>query len=239
MHADGLIAEIDGGGAPTYHLTDALGSVRGLTNLAGTVTGTSDFDVFGDFRTQTGAASIFDFTGEQRDVVTGMTYLRARYYESGYGRFVSADTVVPGGPGTQGFNRYAYVGNNPCTATDPTGHFPGGGPNGCIVNALSFLSGFMAAVQVIQLIVAGVSFGVLPAIVVAGLMIIAALAAAAFIISVFECLALILALALSAASDALGPGDHSGEPGDSGHPPRPTPPIPPLPLPIPKPTPGS
>lgn len=84
--------------------------------------GTSDFDVFGDIRTQTGATSIFAFTGEQRETVTGMTYLRARYYEPGYGRFLSADTVQPGGPGTQGYNRYVYVGNNPCTTTDPSGH---------------------------------------------------------------------------------------------------------------------
>ena len=123
LHAGGLIAEITGGGTPTYHLTDALGSVRGLTDLAGTVTGTSNFDVFGDARTTTGVSSIFDFTGEQRDVTTGMVYLRARYYEPGYGRFVSEDTVVPGGPGTQGFNRFAYVGNNPSTATDPSGNF--------------------------------------------------------------------------------------------------------------------
>lgn len=122
LHADGLIAEITNSGAPTYHLTDALGTVRGLTDLTGTLTGASDFDVFGDVRDQIGTASIFGFTGEQRDATTGMTYLRARYYEPGYGRFVSADTVQPGGPGTQGFNRYAYVGNNPCTATDPSGH---------------------------------------------------------------------------------------------------------------------
>ncbi len=95
MHAGGLIAEIYGSNAPTYHLTD----------LSGMVTGTNDFDVFGDVRAQTGVTSIFDFTGEQRDTVTGMTCLRARYYEPGYGRFLSADTVQPNAPGKQGYNR--------------------------------------------------------------------------------------------------------------------------------------
>ena len=122
LHADGVIAQIDGSNAPTYFLTDALGSVRGLTDLTGAVVGTTTFDVFGDARTQTGATSVFDFTGEQRDTTTGMIYLRARYYEPGFGRFASEDTVVPGGDGTQGFNRFAYVGNNPCNATDPSGH---------------------------------------------------------------------------------------------------------------------
>jgi hypothetical protein len=44
----------------------------------------------------------------------------ARFYDSGVGRFVSADTVIPGG--TQGYDRYAYTSNNPLRYTDPTGH---------------------------------------------------------------------------------------------------------------------
>jgi len=38
------------------------------------------------------------------------------------GRFLSADTVQPNAPGTQGFNIYAYVAGNPATWTDPSGH---------------------------------------------------------------------------------------------------------------------
>jgi len=37
-------------------------------------------------------------------------------------RFISADTVTAGG--SQGLNRYAYVGNSPVNNTDPTGHMP-------------------------------------------------------------------------------------------------------------------
>ena len=41
---------------------------------------------------------------------------------SSVGRFLSADPVQPNAPGSQGFNRYAYVVNNPTTWTDPSGH---------------------------------------------------------------------------------------------------------------------
>ncbi|MEZ4614124.1 MAG: RHS repeat-associated core domain-containing protein [Caldilineaceae bacterium] len=37
------------------------------------------------------------------------------------GRFLSADPVSPNAPGTQGYNRYAYVANNPTTWVDPSG----------------------------------------------------------------------------------------------------------------------
>ena len=42
--------------------------------------------------------------------------------ESRLGRFLSADSVQPNAPGTQGYNLYAYVANNPTTWVDPSGH---------------------------------------------------------------------------------------------------------------------
>jgi hypothetical protein len=38
------------------------------------------------------------------------------------GRFVSADSIVPGAGNPQAFNRYSYVLGNPLRYTDPTGH---------------------------------------------------------------------------------------------------------------------
>jgi hypothetical protein len=49
-------------------------------------------------------------------------YLRARSLDPGTGRLLSADSVFPNAPGTQGYNLYAYVANNPATWLDPTGH---------------------------------------------------------------------------------------------------------------------
>jgi RHS repeat-associated protein len=67
-------------------------------------------------------STLFRFTGEQHDTETGFTYLRARYANPSLGRFVSADTVQPNAPGTQGYNPYAYVAGNPTTWVDPSGH---------------------------------------------------------------------------------------------------------------------
>jgi RHS repeat-associated protein len=121
LHAEGLVSEVSGTDA-TWALTDALGSVRGLTDGTGALTGTADWEAFGAPRTSTGEASAFGFTSEPIDP-TGLVHLRARWLDPATGRFASADTVSPNAVGTQGYNLYAYAADNPATWTDPTGHF--------------------------------------------------------------------------------------------------------------------
>jgi hypothetical protein len=52
--------------------------------------------------------------------VTGLDYYGARYYDPAIGVFLSADDVQGN---AQGMEPYAYVGGNPETDVDPTGHF--------------------------------------------------------------------------------------------------------------------
>lgn len=118
--AEGLVAEISGGGR-TDTLGDALGSVRTWTDATATTVAAANYDAFGSIASSTGSPGQFRFTGEQWDA-TGLEYLRARYYDSASGRLSAADTVQPNALGTQGWNLYAYVANNPTTWTDPTGH---------------------------------------------------------------------------------------------------------------------
>ena len=63
------------------------------------------------------------FTGQVRDIETGLDYYRARYMSAAEGRFASPDPLfasahlaVP-----QSWNRYEYAGNNPLRYVDPSG----------------------------------------------------------------------------------------------------------------------
>jgi RHS repeat-associated protein len=116
----GLLEQL--GAAASFPLTDALGSVRSVVSPTASVLGTASYDTFGSVRSQTGQSSIFGFTGQQTDS-TGLSFLRARYYNPTSGRFLSPDSVQPNAPGSQGYDLYSYVANNPTNAVDPTGNF--------------------------------------------------------------------------------------------------------------------
>lgn len=61
-------------------------------------------------------------------------YYGARYYDAQLGRFISADTIVPGAGNPQSLNRYTYALNNPLRYKDPSGH--------CVSCFLDYLSAF-------------------------------------------------------------------------------------------------
>jgi len=63
----------------------------------------------------------------------GLMFYNARYYDPALGRFVSADSIVPGG--AQGLDRFAYVNNSPVNFTDPSGHQMDEGDGGCTSKA--------------------------------------------------------------------------------------------------------
>jgi len=114
--------QVSSSGATADPLSDGLDSVRTLTNPStGAVTGATSYGIFGDVRSHTGASSALGFDGEQQDA-SGLVYLRARYLDPGTGRFLTADNILPNGPGTQGFNLYGYAGQSPLSYADPSGH---------------------------------------------------------------------------------------------------------------------
>ena len=61
------------------------------------------------------------FTGHEHLDRTGLVHMNGRVYDPQLGRFLSPDPVVADPSGSQGWNLYSYVGNNPLSRTDPTG----------------------------------------------------------------------------------------------------------------------
>jgi RHS repeat-associated protein len=105
-------------GQKEYYLSDALGSVIGLTDSNGAIKTSYNYSPFGK-KQATGASSDnpFTFTGREDDG-TGYYYYRARYYSPDPKRFIAEDPAEFSGGD---INLQAYVGNNPVNATDPSG----------------------------------------------------------------------------------------------------------------------
>ncbi len=125
----------------SYYLYDGLGSVRQLTGDSGTIDACYTYDSYGNLIASTGTSdNAYAFTGEQQfGEADNLVFLRARYYNSKIGRFISRDPILePVQIGDnflwfvpflrsypQIFNSYDYVYNNPMNATDPRGLIQG------------------------------------------------------------------------------------------------------------------
>ena len=106
-----------------YTLKDHLGSASVVTNASGIEVGTQRYYPYGETRLTTG--TIFTdklFTSQREMAGLGIYHYGARFYSPKLGRFLSADTIVPGYANPQNLNRFSYVTNNPLRYTDPTGH---------------------------------------------------------------------------------------------------------------------
>ena len=104
---------------------DHLGSVSLTNNAAGQVVSEQRYKPYGEVRWTSGAGmpTDFTFTG-QRAGSYGTIFMSAREYLPSLGRFLSADSIVPGAGNPQALNRYAYVFNSPLGFVDPDGHTP-------------------------------------------------------------------------------------------------------------------
>ena len=110
-----------------YYDTDAVGSVRVVTDAQGQVVARHDFLPFGEeLSPQTPPHDKKLFTGQERDVETGQDYVGARYYQAAIGRFTTIDPVQAISENLtdpQRWNRYVYVQENPLRYIDPDGRW--------------------------------------------------------------------------------------------------------------------
>ena len=121
----------------TYFLTDhastslpltgqatQVGSILAVLDASGQVLSEQRYYPFGETRFTTGTMYTDKLFTDQREMEgLDVYHYGARFYSPALGRFISADTIVPGYANPQNLNRYSYVLNNPLKYTDPTGHW--------------------------------------------------------------------------------------------------------------------
>lgn len=115
-------------GATYYYLRNAQGDVMGLVNTAGAQVVAYTYDAWGNLLTTTGTLAgtlgkdnPLRYRGYMYDEETGLYYLRSRYYNPGWGRFINADGYASTGQGMLGSNMFAYCLNNPVVCRDTNG----------------------------------------------------------------------------------------------------------------------
>jgi len=113
----------------TYH-TDGLGSVVALTDSSGQTVQSYVYESFGktkifdavgvEITADQGIKNPYTYTARELDPESGLYYYRARFYDSGTGRFISEEPLAL----SPEVNRYTYSLNNPINFIDSSGRFP-------------------------------------------------------------------------------------------------------------------
>ncbi|MGD0832397.1 MAG: RHS repeat-associated core domain-containing protein [Terracidiphilus sp.] len=113
---------INGSWTTSYYSYDAQGNVRQLTNAAGVVTDTYDYDAFGNLINHTGSTpNVYLYRGERFDPDMGMYCMRARWYNPATGRFMSRDPEEGEPDDPASLHKYLYANGDPVNLADPTG----------------------------------------------------------------------------------------------------------------------
>ena len=108
----------------TYYVTDMHGNVVQLLDESGNVTKTYEYDSFGnEVKPEKKDENPYRYCGEYYDKETEEVYLRARYYESSVGRFITRDTYTGESDEPLSLHLYTYCENDGVNAWDPSGHY--------------------------------------------------------------------------------------------------------------------
>ena len=101
-----------------YYLNDEQGSVRYLTGSDGSIRNHYRYSAFGETITaEETVPNRLRYNGQMADGLTGLYYMRARYYNASLGRFTQEDVIY-----NDGLNLYAYCSSNPVMYADPSGY---------------------------------------------------------------------------------------------------------------------
>lgn len=100
-----------------YYHANRLGSVIAMVDETGSITAQYVYTPYGVESPYNTSGNPYRYTGRRLDAQWGVYHYRARYYDPQIGRFLETDPAWF----VDSTNLYAYVGNNPLNATDPTG----------------------------------------------------------------------------------------------------------------------
>jgi len=94
-----------------------LGSTLDLTDSAGAVSTSYEYEAFGKTTISGSSTNPFQYTGRENDG-TGNYYYRLRYFSPDASRFLNEDPISFAGGDV---NLYSYVFNSPLDLVDPFG----------------------------------------------------------------------------------------------------------------------
>jgi RHS repeat-associated protein len=107
-----------------YYISDRMGTVDALTNGQGQVVSTYKYTPYGSLTNSPGGPpNPIRFQGQYQDTETGRYHMGTRYYDPSLPRWTQGDPLNLFQDPRQA-NRYAYAGDDPINATDPTGSVP-------------------------------------------------------------------------------------------------------------------
>ena len=116
-YADGQRIAMKNNGVVSYLYGDQLGSISAVADTNGNLVSKALYHPWGTTRYSQGTnPTDYAYTGQMQE--DDIYYYGARWYDPLLGRFMQADTIIPHTQGTQGFDRYAYVNNNPLRYSD-------------------------------------------------------------------------------------------------------------------------
>jgi RHS repeat-associated protein len=109
-------------GETRYFHSDHISSVRQLTEKAGALTDSYDYDPFGVLLVHHGtSANLYLFAGQRFDAQRQLSQNRARWMAPSTGAFLSIDPRPGVARRPASLSRYAYAEGNPISNGDPTG----------------------------------------------------------------------------------------------------------------------
>lgn len=103
--------------AASYYITDEQGSIRYILDQSGEVLNFYQYSAFGEtIISEETTPNRLRYNAQTEDELTGLYYLRARYYAPNIGGFTQEDVIY-----NDGLNLYAYCNSNPVMYSDPSG----------------------------------------------------------------------------------------------------------------------